>query len=628
MNFRFLIGLLFLVNWGFSQSLEFEKKFNQANVLYYDEYYTNAGKLYEECYKIDSTHIGLLKRLSKLAIRQKKWERVAVLSNKLQRMLPHEGLRYQKKEVYAYFFLQDYQKANLCLKRLQKNIGDDDPESGKYKKLAKDIAFAIHAIENPVPFNPINLGKSINSKEAEYLPSMTQSGRHLIFTRNTARNTSFPSLQEDFFYSKNNHGEWTSSIPLSRRINTVQNEGAPSISADASILYFAACKRRDGKGKCDIYYSFNRGSYWTTPKNLEKINTEYWESQPNISADGKQLFFVSNRPGGFGKKDIWAVDIDNDGKMGEPYNLGKNINTAYDEMSPFLHFDNKSLYFSSDGWPGMGSKDIFISRKLEDNTWQEAKNLGYPINSVKTDNSFFVDASGETAYFSSKRKGGFGKEDIYKFELYRGVRPSRTGYYNALVIDLLSKKKIEAQYEITSLKDSSVTLLKESKRGSISLALEADQDYLISVFAPGYLYYSSTIKSTTEDSLSLIEEKIFLEPIMTNSVFELKNISFNFDKSELKPSSLKELNLFAKYLGLNPKIRISIEGHTDNKGSAEYNLVLSKGRAESVKEYLLNENILSSRIQTKGLGSAQILDKNEKMQHLNRRVVIRIKEHE
>ncbi len=622
MRYFLNIILSFIFSVGFSQTTEFKKTLSIAKRYYSYKNYTNAEHHMLKCYRMDSSNTELIKLLNQLSIKQKKWKRVSVFSQKLQKKIPSESIKYYQIEILSYFYLQDYDKAEkiltLCLKQHKLNT----LETKKCKKITNNIAFAQKATKNPVPYSPENLGKEINSTYAEYLPNLTQDGKYLIFTRMISRSMAFPSLQEDFYISKQENGKWLKSKPLSQTINTEQNEGAPSISADGSILYFTACNRSDCEGDCDIYYSYNRGNYWTTPKNLKAVNTKSWESQPNISADGKTLFFVSNRPGGKGNKDLWAVDILPNKTWGKPYNLGANINTEYNEISPFIHFDNQTLYFASDGWPGMGGKDIFVSRKSINNSWSVAKNLGYPINSQATDNSFFVDASGITAYFSSKRKGGYGKEDIYKFKLYTKARPQKTAYYKAIIFDAKTKQLLNAKYDIKKLNDSLPINLKKTINGTITVGLEANQKYIISVFSDGYLYFSSYIDSMIKDSLKLVEQKIYLRPIAKTKQFKLNNIEFDFDKATLKPSSTKELNLFTEYLNLNPRMVILIEGHTDNKGSDKYNLNLSQQRSNAVKKYLISKGIQKERIQTKGFGSKQVI--SEDKQERNRRVVVRI----
>ena len=619
--FLFLIlGNVFL----FAQNKEFDEKFKDARYFFAIKKYNKAEALMIECYHLDSTSTPLLKQLIRVSIQKNKWKQVAFVYRQLQVLSPDKLVYYRYNEILAYYKSKDFDTANIIMNKSLQEFDLASSNKRKYEKLAVNINFSQEAIKQPVPFNPINLGPNVNSKYAEYLPNLTQDGNYLIFTRMTPGSKYLPSLQEDFFVSKYLDNNWLESIPLTNKINTLQNEGAPSISADGKILYFAACSRKDGLGECDIYYSYNRGNYWTSPKNLRAINTEYWESQPNISADGTVLYFVSNRIGGYGGNDIWAVDIASDGSFGEVYNLGPSINTSGDEISPFIHFDNQTLYFASDGWPGMGSKDIFVSRKQANKQWSKPQNLGYPINSIETDNSFFVDTSGELAYFSSVREGGYGKEDIYKFYLYKEAQPQKMGYYKAVVIDINTNKPISVKYEIRNLNDSTEIYLKDAHNGKISMGLKAKQKYLISVFAEGYLYYSSNINLLTEDSLRIIEDKISLIQISYNEKFELRNIEFDFDKSTVRSSSKIELDLFAIYLKLNPEITILIEGHTDNMGKTDYNLKLSEERAKTVRNYLLTQDIPGYRIQAKGFGSTQILSEDINLQEQNRRVVIRI----
>ncbi len=623
----FLIFINLISILSFSQSEDFDKKFGLANKYYQRKDFKHAEHYLLECYKIDSTNIDVLIKINQISVKKKDWEHVAFLSHKLKNELTKQSLKYSKFEIQAYFYLQEYSKAEQLLKSCYKNHKMNIFDAEVCRKLEQNIAFAKEAIQHPVPYQPINLGRNINSKYAEYLPNLTQDGKYLIYTRMTALSKAFPSLQEDFYISQKKDGKWQKSIPLSRTLNSKRNEGAPSISADGTVLFFAACNRPDGKGSCDIYYSFNRGNFWTSPKNARSINTKSWDSQPNISSDGKTLYFSSERAGGIGKRDIWAVDILGEGEFGKPYNLGSFINTKYNEMSPFIHFDNQTLYFASDGWPGMGAKDIFLCRRLEDNSWSKPENLGYPINSSESDNSLFVSPDGSIAYFASNRENGFGKEDIYQFDLYKKAQPKKTAFYKVLVLASDTKKPLKISYNIINNADRTTSQTTISDNGEITFGIKANQEYSISAYANGYLYYSDLIQSVSEDSLVSINTNIFLNPIQQNDQFVLKNIEFDFDKATLRNCSTQELDLFANYLLSNPKIKILIEGHTDNKGQADYNLKLSQERANTVKTYLIGKQINTNRLSSKGFGSTQLLSKKENLQDRNRRVVIKIIDH-
>jgi len=309
-----------------------------------------------------------------------------------------------------YFKNGSYKKALYHYKSF---IAFNDKEETFYKKAIKhiqDCMFSINAIQNPVDFNLRNMGENINSRMAEYLPFISADGKKFMITRKVKGEL---GLQEDFFYSeKDEKNNWQKVNNMSS-INTAFNEGAISVSADGRLLIFTACNRQGGKGSCDLYLKII-GSQNVI--NLETVNSKSWDTQGCFSPDGKFLYFVSNRPGGYGGKDIWISEIGKDG-FGEPFNAGPIINTEYNEMSPFLHADNLTFYFASDGHIGMGEFDLFVSRRKNANqVWMSPKNMGYPINTYKVENSLIVATDGKTAYYVSDRSG-YGFEDIFSFHL-------------------------------------------------------------------------------------------------------------------------------------------------------------------------------------------------------------------
>ena len=283
-----------------------------------------------------------------------------------------------------------------------------------HKEFAERINFAIQLKENPVDFIPVNLGNIINSESDEYLPFVARDNNLLFFTKN--------NQQEDIYVSYDTRmrgvvdNVW--GTPHKLPINTSFNEGGGTLSKDGRIFFFTSCERDEvvgGRG-CDIYVSFNENDSWSKPINLVYINTEYWESQPCLSEDGRELYFVSNRPGGYGKMDIWKSEI-TENSFSQPVNLGSNVNTSGHEMSPFIHSDNITLYFASDYHFGMGGHDIFYSRKIDKN-WSKPQNIGYPINTYNDENSLVVSSNGTTAYFASDNlEQGFGRMDLYRFNM-------------------------------------------------------------------------------------------------------------------------------------------------------------------------------------------------------------------
>ena len=303
-------------------------------------------------------------------------------------------------------------------------------DKGKHKRWGSGaehdlscIAFRREAKANPVPFTPENMGPSVNSRDDEYLPTLTANGKMLLFTR---YNRDY--MEEDFYCSRLIDGKWGKAVRMAEPLNSTENEGAGCISQDGRILYFTACGRRDGAGRCDLYISYRKGGGWSQPQNLgPAVNTSGWESQPCLSIDGQTLYFVSDRSGGLGGMDIWRSTLV-EGRWTKPVNMGPGINTAGDEKSPFISFDNQTLYFSSNGLIGMGGMDLFVCRRTGDTSWSEPQNLGYPINTLGDESSLIVSPDGRTAIFSSDQFGGQGGLDLYSFALPETVRPEAIEY--------------------------------------------------------------------------------------------------------------------------------------------------------------------------------------------------------
>ena len=478
--------------------------------------------------------------------------------------------------------------------------------------------FIIHALNNPVDFNPVSLGDSINSKYDEYWPSLTADEEMLVFTRQVLReptgSQSMQNKREDFYYSKKIDDTWTKASELGYPINTDMNEGAQSLSVDGRLMYFTACNRDDGYGSCDIYVSVKEGENWSAPVNLgPPINSAAWEAQPSVSPDGKTLYFVSNRAGGSGGMDIWKSEMNRQGLWSAPVNLGKLINTSGDEMSPFIHHDNQTLYFSSNGLIGMGGFDLFKSGKDEAGKWTEPINLGYPINTFYDETGLFVTASGKRAYFSSDRLEGAGK-DIFNFDLHEGARPASVSYIKGIVYDAGNKRRLAAKFELIDLatKELIMESVSDIRNGEFLVTIPADRDYALNVSKPEYLFYSENFSLK---GVRTIEEPFLmdipLQRIKSGEKVVLRNIFFDFDKSELKEESFIELDRLVQFMQENPKLKIRINGHTDNIGSPEYNMKLSDQRAVSVMQYLRSKGIQYERIISRGFGSTQPVEANE-----------------
>ena len=479
--------------------------------------------------------------------------------------------------------------------------------------------FIDEAKKNPVPFNPKNLGTNINTPNNEYFPYLTPDGKTLAFTRMT-------NNQEDVFLATKKDTSFLPANSIGENINSYENEGAETMNAEGTILFFTSCNKMDGFGSCDIYYTRKTNNEWSNPKGIGKpINSANWEAQPSFSSDAKAMYFSSNRPGGFGGRDIWVSYLDDEMRFGEPVNLGPNINTKFDDQCPFIHADNQTLYFTSNGWPGMGNADIFIARKT-DTGWTKAVNIGYPINTETDDNAMTVSYDGKTAFLSSNRAGGYGGLDLYSFELPEKMQPKKTTYVKAIVKDAKTKQIINADYSIVDLETSKEIYKGKTVAGAFFVNIEANKNYSLSVQKEAYLFYSQNINLVEASSTKPFELEVLLEPIASNSKITLNNIFFDFDKADLKPASFIELDKLADLLKKNSTIKIEIGGHTDDKGDDKYNQTLSQKRAENVVNYLTIKGIDKSRLTAKGYGETQPIVPNisEENQATNRRTEIKV----
>lgn len=483
--------------------------------------------------------------------------------------------------------------------------------------LMRSCEFASKAVKKPVPFNPQNLGKDINSRYDEYWPSLSADGKTMVFTVKLPIDATNPEVfhnrQEDFYYSEFEDGHWTPAKPVGPPLNTPGNEGAQTISADGKLMIFTGCNRRDGYGNCDLYISKKEGEQWTIPQNMGKpINTPAKETQPSISSDSKSIYFASTRPGGRGALDIWKTTVNDDGQWGEPVNLGDSINTPYDDQSPFIHPDNQTLYFSSKGWPGMGGYDLFMSRRTGENQWTKAKNIGYPINTNFNEVGMIVNARGTTAYYSSNRFGGEGGDDIYSFDLYKEVRPIPVSYMKGKVFDEETSHPLVARFELIDLASSKTIMDANSNDdGSFLICLPEGKDYALNVNKKGYLFYSDNFTMTHGDFTKPYLKDVPLKPIKVGQKVVMRNIFFDLDSYTLKSESKIELTRLIRLLTDNPQMQIEIGGYTDKTGKPAYNLKLSENRAKSVADYLVQNGIAATRLVSKGYGETQPMATND-----------------
>ncbi len=480
-------------------------------------------------------------------------------------------------------------------------------DSAKIEHLIDIALFRNYAYAHPVPYHPEKLPPTINTKWDEYFPDISAMGM-LYFTRK--------KQNEDIYFSQKKQNTWTQAKPF-KTINTNNQEGACSISPDGKVMIFTRCTPTAG---CDLYITKQINGKWTRPEKLPApINTSAWESQPCLANNGQTLYFVSSRPGGKGKLDIWAVDYIH-GKWTHLRNLGDSINTPGNEMSPFLHFDNKTLYFASDYHPGLGGYDIFYSRKINGH-WTKAKNIGYPINTDKDDVRMIVTALGDTALFSSQIDGN---HDIYLFKLYKKARPTPTLFLVGSCSNGQTHKPLKAKISIIDLTTNKTYFTSNTDSFLISIPMG---NFAFYAERKGFTFESKNFSTLdTNGGKKFVYVNVKLYPIKKNLVIRLHNIFFQTNSYHLKPESYIELKKVVRFLRNNPKISIEISGHTDSIGTYQYNMELSEKRAQAVADFLVKQGINPSRLQVKGYGYTrpEATNKTEKGRRLNRRVEIKI----
>jgi outer membrane protein OmpA-like peptidoglycan-associated protein/tetratricopeptide (TPR) repeat protein len=501
-------------------------------------------------------------------------------------------------------------------------------------RIRSNCEFAKNSLKNPTTFNPINIGPGINTDNPEYFPTITVDGKTILFTRRIkdGRVEGPFKEQEDFFVSQlSNRGIWQTAVAMPNNVNTVNNEGAPTISADGRSLVFVACpdatgkdygENRTGKGSCDLFYTKKLGSQWTNPVNIPgNVNSFVWESQPSLSADGRTLYFIRrvsqrNQPM---NSDIFVSRLDENGNWGTAQRLPDYINTPVEEESVLIHPDGKTLYFASRGHVGMGGSDLFVCRMDKDGNWGKPENLGYPINTQFDENSLMVSPDGEIAFFASDREGGYGDLDIYYFEMPEKLRPTRTLYFEGIVYDVVTKRPIPGQFQLIDLETGKEVIYSEADKltGEFMVSLPINKQYALNVTYPGYAFFSENFDMIDPDNNEAIHMDVPMVPLAgSDQSIVLANVFFDLSKSTLRKESYVELDKLVSFLNENSTINIEIGGHTDSRGDAKSNKILSNDRAKSVYDYVIQKGIAKERLSFMGYGSTKPVYTDEQIGQL------------
>jgi outer membrane protein OmpA-like peptidoglycan-associated protein len=602
---------------------------NKKAIKYYEEGQKNyavrkdeeAEKLLNKCLQEDPNFVEAHSAYAFLLMEKRRTKEAILHYQKAIEINPKFFPRNYFDLGLAQLLTADYSGAQKNLEAFIKFERVNPNTKEQAEQYLKNAKFGVEAIKNPQPFKLVNLGSGINTSSYEYFPAITADGKTFMFTRNIRESEGVNAPQnEDFFMSNKVDNVWQKAYPISS-VNTLGNEGAPTLSVDGQFMFFASCMEptgdygsqdRKGYGSCDIFYAQKVNGKWTKSVNAgPQINTRNWETQPSFSSDGKTLYFIrgSVTREGIKNPDIYVATVGEDGKFGEPVPLSSNINTQFKEESVFIHPDNQTIYFSSEGHPGMGGLDIFMSKKQADGSWGKAINLGYPINTVTDENSLLVDANGKLAYFASEREGGIGGLDIYQFELPENVRPEKITYVKGLTFNAKTKAPLDASFELIDLESQqTVTKAYSNSAGEFLVTLTSNHNYLVNVSKNGFLFYSDnfSLKDKVADYNKPYQLEIPLQPIDTGFTIELKNVFFDVNKWDLKPESKAELEKIISFLKLNSTLKIEFGGHTDNSGDKVFNKTLSANRAKAVYDYIITKGaIVATRLAFKGYGDSK-----------------------
>lgn len=551
-----------------------------------------------------------------------------------------------KKIGIGYQLQYNFEKAlyEFGLYRKTLNNNTDAAEIVELNQLMEQCKSGQSLMDHPERVWIDNLGELINSKYAEYAPVISADESLIMFTGkridgvDDAIDPETGKFFEDIFIAeKDKNGKWGKATNIGRNINTKSHEATAGLSNDGltMFIYFGS------RGMGDIYMATKEEDGWSKPKDLGKNinNKKAHETSACMSFDKKWLYFISNREGGKGNHDIWKSPWDEEKEQwGEAVNLGDVINTDGDEIGVVFHPDGRTLYFQSSGHPGMGGYDIFYATMNDDGSWNEPKNIGYPISTPDHDVHFSISASGKHAYYSSFREeDGFGEKDIYmitflgkekeplmssednllasiaapiKEKLIQPkveVQAKNLAILKGLVLDAETKKPVKSLLDLVD--NGTQTQISQfnndAQTGKFLMSLPAGKNYGIAAKAEGYLFHSENFDIPADAGFREYEKIIYLNKIKKGVSIVLRNIFFDTDKYSLKPESKTELDRLIKLLEDNPDLKIEISGHTDTHGSASYNQKLSEDRAGAVVDYLVVAGFARERFEYKGYGEAK-----------------------
>lgn len=485
--------------------------------------------------------------------------------------------------------------------------------------------FMQELMANPVEYN-VNVVRGVSTPNAdEYLTAISPDGQLAFFTRRMGGG-------ETFTRSEMTGRGFNFGTPMPRPFNANFNEGSPTITADNRLLIFTSCEPTDdGLQNCDLYYSVRNGDSWSQIQPIgDAINSpDSWESQPSVSPNGDKLYFASNREGGLGGIDIYVSHRQPDGSWGEAQNLGAPINTPGNEKSPFLHTDSRTLYFASRGGHlGMGGYDLFYARLTEDGTYDEPKNVGYPINTQADEVGLIVNLPGTKAYFNSNdpETGGLGGWDLFEFTMPEEARPEEVAIVRGVLRDENGRPMTTAEVTMKNTVTNEETRLDVDRSNgeyTAVVSVARNEDVIIKVEGAEASFSTRYIDVDEVSTTEVVEADMDVAKLEVGKEYRLNDVHFETDSYELDQQDKFIIDEFAIFLQEHPTVTVDIQGHTDNVGGIDANLVLSRNRARVVYERLIAKGISSSRMTHNGFGESRPVapNRNDRGRAMNRRTV-------
>jgi len=610
-----IILSFFFVQQSVSQQIS-DKRVKKADALY------EAGEYFAAIEKYEKAVNKLSNKSEKAVVSYRIAECYMLIKNpKGASKWYDRAIRYKYPDTQIYFKLadsykmrQDYDKALETYKLYQELVPDDYKVQNEIK-MCEEIK---KWIQTPTR-HQVKAFTLFNSKESDFSPAYARDDYSVVFftsTREEAIGEEKSGISgsgfADIFRTRcDRKGNWSIPVPLNPEINTTFDEGTPVLTSSYNTMYFSRCKmEKRGAYGCKIFSAQLSGDKWDNVLELEIVtDSSITVAHPAITDDELTLYFVSDTAmkGGIGGKDIWfSHRSSKSDKWGKPQNIGSGINTTADEMFPYV-FNKNTLYFASNGHPGMGGLDIFKAVKDEESGTWTIENMKYPINSYTDDFGITFEADGQRGYFASMRDGDKGGDDIYWFEL-----PPLKFTLTGTVKDEITSKPIEdADVQIISSAGTSYTV-KTNSAGFFKFTLKDNTDYVLVSTKEKYLKGKGkeTTRGLTESKD--LQMEIFMIPIRDNVAIELPNIEYDLDKATLRDISMVALDKLVETLTDNPKIVIELAAHTDYRGEDSYNEGLSQRRAQSVVNYLVSKGINKMRLVPKGYGETKPVTINQK----------------